>query len=869
MEYRPQKIEKKWQRFWEKQGLFRARDFSKKQKTYILVEFPYPSGEGLHVGHCRPYVALDIISRKRRMEGFNTLFPMGWDAFGLPTENYAVKTGIHPRIVTRKNTAFFKRQQKSLGLSFDWSREIATTDPSYYKWTQWIFLELFKHGLAYKAKVPINWCPSCKISLANEEVIDGKCERCGETVARVEKEQWILGITKYAERLIEDLNLVDYPEKVVILQKEWIGKSEGVEIKFPLSHSSLSIDVFTTRLDTIFGATYLVLAPEHPILEKLNSQIKNLKSLNSYIERAKIKLERERISEVKEKTGVKLEGVSVLNPVNKKEIPIFVADYILPHYGTGGVMAVPCHDKRDFEFSKKYNLPMIEVIKPKNEEKKLDFQLSGGSYGEAFTGEGVLINSGRFNGLNSKIARERIREWLKREGLARKAVHYKLRDWIFSRQRYWGEPIPLVFCENCAVQINADINADKRGYISVNQRNNQRKSAFSEGELLNPGWIAVSEKDLPVKLPQVKDYKPSEKGESPLATVKSWLNTKCPKCGSLAKRETDVMPNWAGSNWYFLRYCDPENEKRLASPKLLRYWMPVDWYNGGMEHTTLHLLYSRFIYKFLWDIGAVPKSLGPEPYKKRTSHGIILAEGGVKMSKSKGNVINPDNVIKQFGADTLRVYEMFMGPFSQAITWDTKGVKGVRRFLDKIWKLSDEFINVNQRRNQRSTSGLKKLLHKTIKKVSEDIENLKFNTAVSALMEFSNSWQKERIGKKEFKDFLKVFSVFAPHLAEELWSRLTNISVNQRLAQRKSASIFNEKWPKYDLKLIKEEKVTLIVQINGRVRDKIEVKKGILESQANKTALEREKIKKWIKNKEIKKIVFVRDKLINFVIDFV
>ena len=470
MEYRPQKIEKKWQRFWEKQGLFRARDFSKKQKTYILVEFPYPSGEGLHVGHCRPYVALDIISRKRRMEGFNTLFPMGWDAFGLPTENYAVKTGIHPRIVTRKNTAFFKRQQKSLGLSFDWSREIATTDPSYYKWTQWIFLELFKHGLAYKAKVPINWCPSCKISLANEEVIDGKCERCGETVARVEKEQWILGITKYAERLIEDLNLVDYPEKVVILQKEWIGKSEGVEIKFPLSHSSLSIDVFTTRLDTIFGATYLVLAPEHPILEKLNSQIKNLKSLNSYIERAKIKLERERISEVKEKTGVKLEGVSVLNPVNKKEIPIFVADYILPHYGTGGVMAVPCHDKRDFEFSKKYNLPMIEVIKPKNEEKKLDFQLSGGSYGEAFTGEGVLINSGRFNGLNSKIARERIREWLKREGLARKAVHYKLRDWIFSRQRYWGEPIPLVFCENCAVQINADINADKRGYISVNQR---------------------------------------------------------------------------------------------------------------------------------------------------------------------------------------------------------------------------------------------------------------------------------------------------------------------------------------------------------------------------------------------------------------
>ncbi len=852
MRYQPQKIEKKWQRFWERQGLYKARDFSKRKKAYILVEFPYPSGEGLHVGHCRPYVALDIVARKRRMEGFNTLFPMGWDAFGLPTENYAIKTGIHPRVVTRKNTAFFKRQQKSLGLSFDWSREITTTDPEYYKWTQWIFIQLFKQGLAYKSKVPINWCPSCKISLANEEVIDGRCERCGSPVIRKEKEQWLLKITDYAERLIEDLKLVDYPEKVIALQKDWIGKSEGVEVEFPIVASTLSITVFTTRLDTIFGATYLVLAPEHPILNEIQSQIRNFKSVKSYIEKAKRKLERERISDRKEKTGIKLQGVSALNPANKKEIPIFVADYVLPHYGTGAIMAVPCHDERDFQFSRKYNLPAEVVIKPENQKEKPTLHLSSEESFEPYTGEGILVNSGRFNGLRSEIARKRIEDWLKRDKLVKKAIHYKLRDWIFSRQRYWGEPIPLVFCKKCKEEIEK-LNLQSPD-STFKFSNSASKNRFNKGELLNPGWFALSEKDLPVELPNVTNYKPTEKGESPLAANKKWVRTQCPRCKGEAFRETDVMPNWAGSNWYFLRYCDPNNKKKLARKKLLSYWLPVDWYNGGMEHTTLHLLYSRFIYKFLWDIGVVPKSVGPEPYKKRTSHGIILAEGGVKMSKSKGNVINPDDVVKKFGADTLRVYEMFMGPFSQAIAWDTRGVKGVRRFLEKIWSLSEEFF---KKPYSKSSLQLRKLLHKTIKKVSEDIENLKFNTATSSLMEFSNFWQKDKfgIGKKEFRDFLKILAIFAPHIAEELW---------HKLGYKKS--IFSQKWPKYDPKLIVEEKTNLIVQVNGKVRDKIEIESGISEYQAKKIALESNNVKKWIGNKEIKKTVFVKDKLINFVI---
>ena len=841
--YQPQKIEKKWQRAWERLGISRAKDFSKKPKKYILVEFPYPSGEGLHVGHCRGYVAMDIIARKRRMEGFNVLFPMGWDAFGLPAENFAIRTGVHPKITTKRNTKNYKRQMKSLGLSFDWSREINTTDPKYYKWTQWIFLQLFKHGLAYKKKMPINWCPSCKIGLANEEVVDGKCERCGTPVVRKEKEQWMLKITKYAERLLRDLDKVDYPEKVKTLQRDWIGKSEGVEVTFELktqnskvkntSQNSKFIKVFTTRIDTIFGATYLVLAPEHPVIENLKSQISNLKIVEGYIEEAKRKLERERISEAREKTGIKLEGVMAINPATGKEIPVFVADYVLMHYGTGAIMGVPCHDERDFEFARTHNLPMIEVIEPEKKEKEPIFALSNGRYQHPYTGEGILINSGRFDGMRSQVARERIFHWLERKGLAKKAVHYKLRDWIFSRQRYWGEPIPLVFCKKC-------------------------------------GWVPVPEKDLPVKLPNIKDFKPAETGESPLAKAEKWINTECPKCGGPARRETDVMPNWAGSNWYYLAYTMPKTQNSklrtqsyIWDKKRMEYWMPVDWYNGGMEHTTLHLLYSRFIYKFLWDIGAVPKSLGPEPYKKRTSHGIILAEGGVKMSKSKGNVINPDEVVKEYGTDTLRCYEMFMGPFEQAIAWDTKGVRGVRRFLQKVWQLfetqNSKLKTQKYKAKIKNNKELKKLLHKTIKKVSEDIENMKFNTAISSMMEFCNAWQENPTGlaKRDLKDFLKILSPFAPHLAEELWHKLD---------PRHKRSIFFQKWPKYDERLLKEEKITLIIQINGKVREKIEVEKGISESKAKELALSQSKIQKWLQNKKIKKVIFIKDKLINFVV---
>ncbi len=827
-EYRPQKIEQKWQKFWEKQKIFQASDWSKKKKYYVLVEFPYPSGAGLHVGHCRSYIGLDVVSRKKRMEGFNVLFPMGWDAFGLPTENYAIKTGIHPRIVTRKNTANFKKQQKRLGLSFDWSREINTTDPSYYKWTQWIFVQLFKKGLAYKSKIPINWCPSCKIGLANEEVVNGCCERCGAKVIRKEKEQWLLKITKYAERLIQDLDRVDYPERVKISQKEWIGKSKGVEVQFPISLDAFgwiprkadfqfSIPVFTTRTDTLFGATYLVLAPEHPLIEKLKDQIANYKFVKDYIEKSKKKIEKERIKEDKEKNGLEIRGIKAINPVNSREIPIFVADYVLMHYGTGAIMAVPAHDQRDFDFARHYNLPIREVIALQIET---DRKRGLSKQKKAYEGEGVLINSGRFNGMNSETAKERIKDWLKKKELAKEAVYYKLRDWIFSRQRYWGEPIPLVFCKNCQK------------------------------------WIAVPEENLPVKLPKVQDYKPTQKGESPLAEAKGWLNIKCPKCGGSARRETDVMPNWAGSNWYYLRYCSPQDDKNLANPKLLKYWLPVDWYNGGMEHTTLHLLYSRFIYKFLWDIKTVPKSVGPEPYKKRTSHGIILGEGGVKMSKSKGNVINPDEIIKHYGADSMRVYEMFIGPFEQMIPWDTKGLKGIKRFLDKVWKLGSQFLS-RPKKKRKSSPELEKLLHKTIKKVSEDIESLKFNTAISSLMEFCNAWQldKNALSKKDFENFLKIFAPFAPHLAEEVWCQLGY-----------KRSIHIQKWPKYSPELVKEKIITLVIQINGKVRDKIEVEAGISQERAKKIALSQEKIVEWTKEKKIKKIIFIPKKLINFVI---
>jgi len=817
--YNPKKIERKWQKEWEKEKVFRAFDRSKKPKFYILVEFPYPSGEGLHVGHCRSYVALDILARKRRMEGFNVLFPMGWDAFGLPTENYAIKTGIHPAKVTRKNTAIFKKQQKHLGLSFDWSREINTADPEYYKWTQWIFIQLFKKGLAYKSKMPINWCTSCKIGLANEEVVDGKCERCGGKVVRKEKEQWMLKITKYSERLIQDLNIVDYPEKVKISQREWIGKSKGWEIQFP-------IPVFTTRPDTLFGCTYLVLAPEHPLIEKLKDKINNYKFVKDYVEKSKRKIEKERVKEDKDllagrqgKTGIKLRGIEAINPVNKRKIPIFVADYVLMRYGTGAIMAVPAHDQRDFDFAKKYNLAIIDVIKPAKETRS-PIGLGRSGLPQAYEGEGILINSGRFTGMKSEDAKERIGQWLNKKGLAEKKIHYKLRDWIFSRQRYWGEPIPMVKCEKC-------------------------------------GWLPVPEKELPIKLPRVKEYKPTEKGESPLAKVKSWVNTKCPKCGGLAKRETDVMPNWAGSNWYYLRYCDPKNDKRLASARLLKKWMPVDWYNGGMEHTTLHLLYSRFIYKFLWDIEAVPKSVGSEPYKKRTVHGIILGEGGVKMSKSKGNVINPEEVVKQYGADTLRVYEMFMGPFGQMIPWDTKGVKGVKRFLEKVWKISQRMMSNGQRaKNNKEFKNLESLVHKTIKKVGEDIENLKFNTAVSALMILANEMERQKeTSLIHYSLFLILLSPFAPHLSEELWrkSEFRGLCCEQR-------------WPKHDPKMIEEKIITLVIQINGKVRDKIEVEPDISEGKVKEIALLREKVIKWTKGKEIKKTIFIPGKLLNVVV---
>ncbi|HDZ54177.1 hypothetical protein LCGC14_0160080 [marine sediment metagenome] len=843
--YNPQKIEKKWQRIWEERDFYLAKDLLRKPKSYILVEFPYPSGEGLHVGHCRSYIALDIIARKRRMEGFNVLFPMGWDAFGLPTENYAVKTGIHPRTVTEKNAAFFKRQEKRLGLSFDWSREINTTDPAYYRWTQWIFVQLFKKGLAYKAEIPINWCPSCKIGLANEEVVDGHCERCGQKVIKKEKEQWMLKITKYAERLIKDLDNIDYPERVKTLQRDWIGKSEGTEIKFKIKSTKHEISVFTTRPDTLSGCTYLVLSPEYPVIEQLESKIENLESVKKYIEQAKKKTEKERLSEIKEKTGVEIRGVKAINPINNRQISIFIADYVLIHYGTGAIMAVPAHDQRDLDFTRKYNLPIIEVIHPaqpsRSTSKRASLVVSGGLKERAYEGEGILINSGRFNGMKSGAAKERIIEWLASKRLAKKTINYKLRDWIFSRQRYWGEPIPMVRCEGC-------------------------------------GWVSVPEKDLPVELPLVEKYQPTETGESPLAALEKWVNTKCPKCDRKAKRETDVMPNWAGSNWYYLRYCDPKNEKKLADQKLLKYWMPVDWYNGGMEHTTLHLLYSRFIYKFLWDIRAVPKSLGSEPYKKRTSHGIILGEGGIKMSKSKGNVIRPEQIIEEYGADTLRIYEMFMGPFKQMIAWDTKGVKGSKRFLERVWKLAGQFLAAPE---SQGSLDLKKILHRTIKKVSEDIESLKFNTAVSSLMEFCNAWQiegKDGLGKEDFKNFLKILSPFTPYLTEELWSSLTRklrpspteVGYGRRGSEDKHFnirnSIHNQPWPKYNPKLIKEKVIVMIIQINGKVRDKIDVEAGISEKKARELATSLEKVKKWLKSRTIKRVIFVPGKLINIVI---
>ena len=792
------KIEKKWQKKWEEQKLYEVTEDSTKKKSYLLIEFPYPSGDGLHVGHPRPYVALDIVARKRRAQGFNVLYPIGWDAFGLPTENYAIKTGIHPREVTKKNTKKFKKQIQSLGLSFDWSREINTSDPKYYKWTQWIFLQLYKKGLAYKASMPINWCIDCKIGLANEELVDEVCERCGGEVETREKEQWMLAITKYADRLDKDLDDVDYLEKIKVQQRNWIGRSEGVIIQFPIQSSQFSIDVFTTRADTLFGATYMVLAPEHKLVQKLKEKISNWDEVVRYIVQTSKKTEIERTAKGKEKTGVELQGVKAINPANKEEIPIYVADYVLAHYGTGAIMAVPAHDGRDFEFAKKYDLPVVEVI------------TGGDIKTEAFTGEGVLMNSGKFDGVGGSEVKEKITAHVN----GKKKTTYKLRDWIFSRQRYWGEPIPIIHCEKC-------------------------------------GMVPVPENDLPVELPDVEKYQPTDSGESPLAAIESFVNTTCPKCGGKAVRETDTMPNWAGSSWYYLAYVMrgisnfqfPISKYKKAFEK----WLPVDWYNGGMEHTTLHLLYSRFWHKFLYDIKVVPTH---EPYQKRTSHGVILAEGGEKMSKSKGNVINPDDVVMNVGADTLRVYEMFMGPFEQAIAWSTDNLVGSRRFLDRVWKLSEKV------KDAKVSEDILPLLHKTIQKVGDDIEKMKFNTAVSQLMILTNELEKmESVPAKVYRILLCLLAPFAPHITEELWG-----------FQGGKKSIHLEPWPSYDEKKLELTSHTIVVQVNGKVRAKFEVSTESTEAQIKEKSLKIKRISEILSGKEPQRIIYIPGRLVNIVI---
>ncbi len=800
--YDPKKIEKKWQTFWEKKKIHQASDSSKKKKYYCLVEFPYPSGDGLHVGHARSYTALDIVARKRRMEGFNVLYPMGWDAFGLPAENYAIKTKIHPSITTKKNIANFKKQMNSMGISFDWSREINTTDPKYYKWTQWIFLQLLKHDLAYKARIPINWCPKDKIGLANEEVVDGKCERCGTEVEKREKEQWMLAITKYAERLDKDLDTVDYLPKIKLQQRNWIGRSEGAEIDFSVLGEDEKITIFTTRPDTIFGATYVVLSPEHSLIKKLHSKVKNIAEVEKYIDFAKDKTEIERTAEKKEKTGVLLEGVQAINPATKEAIPVWVADYVLGNYGTGALMAVPAHDERDFEFANKYQMPLVQVIAPAGDQDRTQTNY--------YPGEGILINSGTFSGQISSHARQTIVKFVN----GKQVTRYKLRDWVFSRQRYWGEPIPVIHCEKCGV-------------------------------------VPVPESSLPVKLPNVKNYEPTDTGESPLATISSWVNTKCPKCKGSAKRETDVMPNWAGSSWYFLRFADPKNSKSFADKNKIKNWLPVDWYNGGMEHTTLHLLYSRFWNKFLFDLRLVPNA---EPYSKRTSHGLILAQGGEKMSKSKGNVVNPDEIVSKYGADTLRIYEMFIGPFDQSAAWSTDGIVGPLRFLEKIWRLADL---VSLKKNKDKNEALESLLHKTIDKVGRDIDGMSFNTAVSTLMIFVNECEKqESISKEVYINFLKILAPFAPHLADELWSSFGNRN-----------SIHQESWPKVDPKKIASQKVTVAIQVNGKTRATLEIQPDISQEEFKREAMKLPEVQKWIQGKGIKKEIYVPGRIFNLVLE--
>ena len=762
--YNHKVVEKKWQKVWDDEKAFAATNDYSKPKYYALVEFPYPSGQGLHVGHPRSYTALDIVARKRRMQGYNVLYPMGWDAFGLPTENYAIKNKIHPKIVTENNVKHFKEQLHSLGYSFDWDREINTTDPNYYKWTQWIFLKLFKAGLAYKKEMPINWCTSCKVGLANEEVVNGVCERCGAPVVRKVKSEWMLKITEYADKLIEGLNDVDYIERVKVSQKNWIGRSTGAEVDFQIKDTEDKLRIYTTRCDTLFGVTYMVVSPEHPYLDKYKDQIKNWDEILVYREQASRKSDFERAELAKDKTGVAIDGLTAINPVNGKEVPIWVSDYVLMSYGTGAIMAVPAHDERDWEFAKKFNLPIIQVVAKNGEEVDVNEV--------AFTdvATGVLINSDFLNGLEVKDAKEKMISFLEEKGIGQAKTNYKLRDWVFSRQRYWGEPIPIVHCDKC-------------------------------------GYVPIDESELPLLLPEVESYMPTDNGESPLAAMTDWVNTTCPCCGGPAKRETDTMPQWAGSSWYFLRYTDPHNDKALASPEALKYWLPVDWYNGGMEHTTLHLLYSRFWHKFLYDQGVVPT---PEPYQKRTSHGMILGENGEKMSKSRGNVVNPDDIVNEYGADTLRTYEMFIGAFDLAASWSEDGVKGCRRFLDRVWKLQDLMTE-----EEGYSKDLETKMHQTIKKVSNDFENLKYNTAIAAMMAILNDFYKKgSITKGELKTLIILLNPVAPHITEEMWQAIGC-----------EGRVYQQTWPEYDEAKTVESSVEIAVQINGKVKGTLGIQK--------------------------------------------
>ena len=799
--YNHKVVEKKWQKVWDDEKAFAATNDYSKPKYYALVEFPYPSGQGLHVGHPRPYTALDIVARKRRMQGYNVLYPMGWDAFGLPTENYAIKNKIHPKIVTENNVKHFKDQLHSLGYSFDWDREINTTDPKYYKWTQWIFLKLFKAGLAYKKEMPINWCTSCKVGLANEEVVNGVCERCGAPVVRKVKSEWMLKITDYADKLIEGLNDVDYIERVKVSQKNWIGRSTGAEVDFQIKDTEDKLRIYTTRCDTLFGVTYMVVSPEHPYLDKYKDQIKNWEEIVAYREQASRKSDFERAELAKDKTGVAIDGLTAINPVNGKEVPIWVSDYVLMSYGTGAIMAVPAHDERDWEFAKKFHLPIIQVVAKNGEE----VDVNEAAFTDVATG--VLINSDFLNGLEVKDAKEKMIKFLEEKGIGQAKTNYKLRDWVFSRQRYWGEPIPIVHCDKC-------------------------------------GYVPIDESELPLLLPEVESYMPTDNGESPLAAMTDWVNTTCPCCGGPAKRETDTMPQWAGSSWYFLRYTDPHNDKALASPEALKYWLPVDWYNGGMEHTTLHLLYSRFWHKFLYDQKIVPT---PEPYQKRTSHGMILGENGEKMSKSRGNVVNPDDIVQEYGADTLRTYEMFIGAFDLAASWSEDGVKGCRRFLDRVWKLQDLMTD-----EEGYSKDLETKMHQTIKKVSNDFENLKYNTAIAAMMTLLNDFYKKgSITRGELKTLIILLNPVAPHITEEMWQIIGC-----------EGRVYQQTWPEFDEAKTVESSVEIAVQINGKVKGTLGIQKDDPKDQV--IAKAKEVIADKLTGNIIKEI-YVPGRLVNIV----